>query len=69
MPVDHSTRHVDLGVNSRENTAALCKHHNLMRERSGWEVEQPVQGTLVFTSPEGRRYVTVPEPYVQPAAF
>jgi hypothetical protein len=64
--VDHSIRHADLGVNSRENTAALCKYHNLMRERSGWDLEQPVQGTLVFTSPEGRKYVTVPEAYIEP---
>jgi hypothetical protein len=38
-------------------------------ERSGWELEQPEPGTLVFTSPEKRKYVTVPEPYVEPAPF
>jgi hypothetical protein len=64
--IDHTVRHADDGVSVVGNLAALCKHHNLMRERSDWELEQPVAGMLVFTSPEGRRYATEPEPYVEP---
>jgi hypothetical protein len=64
--IDHTLRHADDGLSVMGNLAALCKHHNLMRERSDWEVSQPVPGALVFISPEGRRYVTEPEPYVEP---
>jgi hypothetical protein len=67
--VDHSVRHEHHGANAPDNTAALCKKHNLMRERSGWDLEQPEPGKLVFTSPEKRKYVTVPEPYPEPAPF
>jgi hypothetical protein len=67
--VDHSVRHMHHGANAPDNTAALCKRHNLMRERSGWDVEQPSPGKLVFTSPEKRKYVTTPEPYLEPAPF
>ncbi len=66
--IDHTIRHVHHGANSPENTAALCKHHNLMRERSAWTLTQPIPGTLTFTSPEGRTYTTTPEPYPEPTA-
>jgi len=60
---------------TRECHARFCERrraklppstHHLMRERSDWELEQPEAGMLVFTSPEGRQYVTEPEPYVEP---
>jgi hypothetical protein len=66
--IDHTIRREHHGVNSPDNTAALCRFHNLMRERSDWNLEQPMEGTLVFTSPAGRSYVTTPEPY-EPAPF
>jgi hypothetical protein len=64
--IDHTLRHTDHGLSVRGNLAALCKHHNLMRERSDWELKQPEAGTLVFTSPDGRQYATEPEPYPEP---
>ncbi len=62
--VDHTVRRADHGANSPGNTAALCRHHNLMRERSTWNLTLPTPGTLVFTTPEGRTYATTPEPYL-----
>ncbi|TCO47350.1 uncharacterized protein DUF222 [Actinocrispum wychmicini] len=58
--IDHTVRHCDQGLSSTDNLAALCKYHNLLRERSGWDIYQPSEGVLVFTSPEGRRYQTTP---------
>ncbi|RSM57721.1 HNH endonuclease [Kibdelosporangium aridum] len=61
--IDHTTRHADHGPTSVGNLAALCKKHNLLKERSGWTIEQPEPGTLTFTTPSGKTYTTNPEPY------
>jgi hypothetical protein len=61
--IDHTTRHTDHGETSEANTAALCKKHNLLKERSGWKIEQPQPGTLTFTTPTGKTHTTQPEPY------
>jgi hypothetical protein len=64
--IDHTVRHVDGGVTSVDNTTALCRKHNLMRERSGWDSRQPLPGTLVFRTPAHRTHTTTPEPYDLP---
>ncbi|MET0237094.1 MAG: DUF222 domain-containing protein [Kibdelosporangium sp.] len=64
--IDHTIRHADGGVTSVDNAAVLCRRHNLMRERSGWDSSQPVAGMLVFRTPAGRVHVTTPEAYELP---
>ncbi|MFC0111273.1 HNH endonuclease signature motif containing protein [Kibdelosporangium aridum] len=61
--IDHTQRHTDHGETSVANLAALCKKHNLLKERSTWKIEQPHPGTLTFTTPSGKTYTTEPEPY------
>jgi hypothetical protein len=64
--IDHTVRHRDGGATAVDNTSSLCRKHNLMRERSGWNCSQPIPGTLVFRTPAKREHVTTPEPYELP---
>jgi hypothetical protein len=64
--IDHTVRHADGGVTAVDNTTALCRKHNLMRQRSGWDSRQPLPGTLVFHTPANRTHITTPEPYDLP---
>jgi hypothetical protein len=64
--IDHTIRYNDGGATSPDNTSALCRKHNLMRERSSWDCSQPIPGKLVFRTPTGRVHVTEPEPYELP---
>ncbi|MBP2326368.1 hypothetical protein JOF56_006753 [Kibdelosporangium banguiense] len=66
--IDHTVRYADGGVTSVDNTNALCRKHNLMRERSDWGMTQPLPGTLVFRTPANRVHTTTPELY-EPAPF
>jgi hypothetical protein len=64
--IDHTVRHADGGVTAVDNTSALCRKHNLMRERTGWDSRQSLPGTLVFRTPANRTHITTPEPYDLP---
>jgi hypothetical protein len=64
--IDHTIRHRHGGPTSLANTSALCRKHNLLRERSPWHATQPVEGTLVFRTPANRVHVTTPEAYELP---
>jgi hypothetical protein len=61
--IDHTQRHTDHGETSQANTAALCRKHNLLKERTTWKIEQEKPGTLTFTTPTGKTYTTAPDPY------
>jgi hypothetical protein len=64
--IDHTMRHRDGGATALDNTAALCRKHNLLRERTTWDSSQPIPGTLVFRTPTNRVHTTEPEPYELP---
>jgi hypothetical protein len=64
--IDHTVQYGDGGVTAPDNTNALCRKHNLLRERTPWNSSQPVPGTLVFHTPANRIHVTTPEPYELP---
>jgi Domain of unknown function (DUF222) len=64
--IDHTIRHRHGGPTSLGNTSALCRQHNLVKERSTWVTTQPSPGTLVFQTPAKRTHVTTPEPYEVP---
>lgn len=64
------TRHCDLdhtrdwatgGITAHDKLAHLSRGHHTLKHAGGWKVEQPRAGTLVWTSPLGRRYTTAPE--------
>jgi hypothetical protein len=61
--LDHTKPHAHGGTTSPDNLAALCKRHNLMRQRTTWKMQQPTPGALTFTTPTGRTITTKPDPY------
>ncbi|MEU2201322.1 DUF222 domain-containing protein [Isoptericola sp. NPDC019482] len=64
--LDHTTAWAHGGTTSATNLAALCRRHHVTKHRTRWQVTQRETsnwgGTLEWTSPTGRRYVTAPEP-------
>jgi hypothetical protein len=64
--IDHTVRYGDGGITGPDNTGALCRKHNLLRERTSWDYNQPIPGTLVFRTPTNRVHITEPEPYDLP---
>ncbi len=63
--IDHTRDWVHGGSTNPDNLAHLCRKHHTLKHRSGWRVEHSTPGTLEWTSPLGRRYVTrspVPDP-------
>lgn len=58
--IDHTIPY-PLGPTHPSNLKCLCrKHHILKTFWSGWRDEQRPDGTIVWTSPSGRKYVTRP---------
>ena len=45
------------------NCGPVCRLHHRTKQAPGWSVNQPEPGTLTWTAPSGRTYVTRPEPY------
>ena len=45
------------------NLAPLCRRHHRCKQATGWRLEQPESGTMLWTTPAGRRYLTEPESY------
>jgi len=39
---------------------SLCRHHHVVRARSGWRPELGADGAVRWTSPTGHRYVREP---------
>jgi hypothetical protein len=65
--LDHAQRWRDNGTTSRDNLDCLCKHHNLLKERPGWDFRyDPETGELTVTTPAGRTHRSQPEPLVLP---
>jgi hypothetical protein len=60
--IDHTLDHAFGGETTHDNLALLCRHHHRLKHEGGWTVTQPTPGTLVWTSPAGRRYVREPDP-------
>ena len=61
--VDHTIPYGANGLTHPGNLKALCRKHHLLKTfwvgRGGWTDEQRADGTVVWTTPTGRR-VTVP---------
>jgi hypothetical protein len=61
---DDHTLPFDQGGRTCEcNLAALCRRHHSAKQAPGWHLRQPQPGTLVWTLPSGRTYITRPSPY------
>jgi hypothetical protein len=64
--VDHTFDHQFGGATELDNLAMLCPKHHRLKHDTTWKVKQIGGGTLRWTSPNGREYVTTPENEVQP---
>jgi hypothetical protein len=58
--LDHSIPHREGGPTHASNLGAKCRLHHLLKTFWGWRDEQLRDGTIIWTSPAGDRYVTTP---------
>ncbi|MCV7132726.1 DUF222 domain-containing protein [Mycobacterium hodleri] len=58
--LDHAIPHGRGGPTQASNLKCLCRFHHLVKTFWGWSDEQLVDGTVIWTSPAGDRYVTHP---------
>jgi hypothetical protein len=59
--LDHVVPHGDGGPTHGSTLNAKCRHHHLMKTfRPGWSDVQYPDGTVVWTTPSGRKYTTKP---------
>jgi Domain of unknown function (DUF222) len=61
--LDHTQPWHQGGVTCECNLAPLCRHHHKCKQSEGWKLEHPEPGTLVWTTPAGRHYMTRPTVY------
>jgi hypothetical protein len=54
VPYDQGGRTCECGL------APLCRHHHRCKQSEGWQLEQLSPGTMRWTTPAGRRYLTTP---------
>jgi len=59
--VDHSLDYGLYGETAHDNLAHLCPSHHRVKHRTSWSVRHRARGTLEWTSPTGRSYLTEPE--------
>lgn len=58
--VDHTVPHGRGGSTQASNLKCLCRFHHLVKTFWGWRDEQLRDGTVIWSSPAGDRYVTHP---------
>jgi hypothetical protein len=62
--IDHTVPWQQGGPTHPSNMALLCRAHHLLKTfwqgQTGWGEKQYGDGTIVWTSPSGRRYTTTP---------
>jgi hypothetical protein len=56
--LDHTVPHADGGPTHASNLKALCRRHHLLKTFWGWHDHQLPDGTVIWTSPGRRTYVT-----------
>ena len=61
--LDHTTAWQHGGPTCPCNLAPLCRHHHKCKQKDGWTLEQPEPGVLVWRTPAGRTYTTIPTEY------
>jgi hypothetical protein len=58
--LDHSVPYEDGGRTCECDLAPLCRRHHQVKQSEGWTLQQPSPGVLVWLTPAGRRYTTLP---------
>ncbi|WP_285041391.1 HNH endonuclease signature motif containing protein, partial [Plantibacter sp. LMC-P-059a] len=60
--LDHSVAWEDGGTTDVGNLACLCRHHHRMKHLPGWDLDHGPGGVLGWTTPDGKRHRTEPDP-------
>jgi hypothetical protein len=60
--LDHSVAREDGGTTDVGNLACLCRHHHRMKHLPGWNLDHGPGGALEWTTPDGKRHRTEPDP-------
>ncbi|MDD9152395.1 DUF222 domain-containing protein [Plantibacter flavus] len=60
--LDHSVAWDDGGTTDVGNLACLCRHHHRMKHLPGWDLDHKPGGVLEWTTPDGKRHWTEPDP-------
>jgi hypothetical protein len=60
---DHSIPYHLGGKTCECNLYPLCRRHHRCKQAPGWHLDQPRPGELIWTSPSGRTYTKITEPY------
>ncbi len=55
-----TTPHDDGGITCECQIAPLCRFCHRLKQSQGWTLEQPRPGLMIWTTPNGRRYATLP---------
>jgi hypothetical protein len=58
--IDHTIPYAEGGATHASNLKCLCRQHHLLKTFWGWRDRQLPDGTVIWTSPSGRTYVTTP---------
>jgi hypothetical protein len=61
--LDHTTPYDQGGRTCECNLAPLCRRHHRCKQSCNWHLEQPSPGTMHWTTPAGRHYITEPNAY------
>ena len=60
---DHTIAYHAGGRSCECNVRPLCRRHHRCKQAPGWAARQPDPGTMIWTTPAGRTYTTVPTIY------
>jgi Domain of unknown function (DUF222) len=60
---DHTIAYDQGGRTCECNLSPLCRRHHRVKQAVGWQLTQPAPGTLTWTLPHGRSYITTPGHY------
>ena len=61
--LDHTIPWDQDGRTCECNLAPLCRRHHRAKQAPGWHLSQPEPGVLTWTTPHGRSYTVIPDPY------
>lgn len=59
--IDHNLDHAKGGATALCNLACVCKRHHVLKTETPWTAAQQPDGSIVWTSPLGRRTTDPPE--------
>ena len=58
--LDHTIPYDDDGITCECNQAPLCRFCHRLKQSEGWKLHQPRPGDMIWITPAGRRYVSLP---------